>query len=1028
MFKKILFVFCCMLACSAGLYAQEKFTVEGQVLDSASNEPFPGATVVVKNMPSLGTVTDGKGQFKLSVAKYDIILVTAMGFAEKEYRITGGGRVLIKLSQKLSDVDEVVVVGYATQKKATMVGAVTTVPVSALRTPTASLVNGLAGNAAGVIAMQRTGEPGRNASQFWIRGIGTFGANQSALVLVDGIERGSINEIDPDDIESFSILKDASATAVYGVRGANGVVLINTKRGKAGKPSINFRVERGTLQPSRLQNYVGAYDYARLANEAREVRGMNPVYNREEMEIIKYGLDPDIYPDVDWRALTIKDHTSNLMARASIGGGGNTARYYLSGSYYNEEGLYKFDNLNNYNSNVNYKKYTFRSNVDVDVTPTMLINIGVGGNIAQQNRPGIASDFIWGSMGTLTPLTVPLQYSSGQMASYGMNNQANPYVLLTKTGFITDWQNTIESSLKLTQELPFITPGLKVHILYSFDSYNVHNINRVKFPELYLAQRQRDPETGALMLQKKTESTPMSFSKLAYGTRSQYLEAALNYYRVFNKDHSVSGLLLFNRRDKVDNQAVTDVTSIPYRAMGTSGRVTYGYKSRYLMEANFGYNGSENFEIGNQYGFFPSIAAGWVLSEEPFIKKILPDLRQLKLRASYGLVGNDQIGGGKRFPYMTFVNTGAPGYSFGDYGNNYFPGIREGELGADNLGWEVDHKLNFGVDFNWADRVTVQADLFRSKRTGIFMLRTTLPDVVGNTTAPWGNVGAMKNAGFDMSASYTHQFNKTIVTLRGNFTYTHNEILEYDEPKPRFPYQGLKGFPYGQLKGYKALGLFKDSADIMSSPVQTFGEVRPGDIKYRDVNGDGLINDDDKVPIGTSTVPQVVYGFGAEVRYGDFDLAFRFQGASKSDFFYAGYGMFPFVGGETGNVLDIVNDPANRWTPDWYSGGGKGSPSTENPDARFPRMTYGNSTNNSQASTFWLANAKYIRLKEMQIGYTVPPSWLRRLKVKTLRVYATGFNLLVWDNVKLWDPELAGSGGLAYPIQKTVSFGIDLRF
>lgn len=1004
------------------LKAQEKQLAKGVVVDTLNN-PIPGVSIIVKNKTGSGTATNKNGEFQLELNENDYLVFSSVGFDKQEIMFEGSPLHIILKEADDSNLDEVVVVGFGTQRKITTVGAVTTIKPEQLRTPTSSITNALGGQVAGVITQQTSGEPGYNNSQFWIRGINTFGASSGALVLVDGIERGSINDISPDDIESFTILKDASATAVYGVRGANGVVLITTKRGKQGKPTFNSRLERGYLSPTRLQEFGEAYDYANLANEALTIRDRTPLYSSEELDIIKYGLDTDIYPNVNWRDYVMRNNTHNTNLNISTSGGGETARYYISGAYYNEAGLYKFDDLNKYNTNVNLSRYSFRSNVDVDVTKSTVVQLGVGGYISNVNFPGVGASDIWGSLANLTPITVPPKYSSGEMASYGTGNSANPFVLLTQTGFITNWTNRVESNLRVNQDLTSILKGLKAHVLYSFDANNFHNINRTKFPELWRASRERDRH-GDLQLRKVTEQSPLAFSKSAYGDRKSYLEAAINYSNSFG-DHDVTGLILYNQSDLLNSNAGDEISSIPYRMQGIAGRSTYSYKSKYLFEVNFGYNGSENFEKKSQYGFFPSFGAGWVLSEERLLKENLPFINLLKIRGSWGEVGNDKIGDDKRFPYITFVDLAAGGGGvFGDYANNSFPGLAEGDLGADNLTWEVANKTNIGIDIElFNSKFTTTIDIFKERRSGIFMQRTTLPDIVGVTTNPWGNVGVMANKGVDASFAYKREFGELYLTLRGNLTWNKGEIIDFDEPEARFPYHGTKGTRYGQLRGLIALGLFKDEQDIASSP-QHFGEVLPGDIKYKDVNADGKIDDDDIAPIGKSSVPGLIYGFGTEMSWRAFSFAFRFQGAGEANFFLGGPGMYPFVGGEIGNVLTIVNDPGNRWTPAWYSG----DPATENPNAKFPRLDYGNNLNNNRNSTFWLADAQYLRLKEVQFGYTLPKDFTTKFKLNHVRLYATGFNLFVWDKIKLWDPEQASGNGTKYPISRTFNFGVEVRF
>jgi len=992
--------------------------ITGTVEDKSG--PIIGASVILKDNPGVGQTTDVKGKFSIKAGNTDVLVISYVGYETKELIVGSEQTVKIVLTDKSTSLEETVVVGKGTQRKVSVIGAISTIDVKDLKLPTSSITNALAGNIAGIVAVQRSGEPGKNVSDFWIRGISTFGANSGALILVDGIER-SMNEIDPEDIESFSILKDASATAVYGVRGANGVVMITTKRGKAGKVNISVKAETSVSYSQRMPQYVDSYNYAKLANEARVVRGESPIYNKEELSIIKYGLDPDIYPNVNWQKEVLQPYTQNYRAGLNISGGGEAARYYISGGYYNETGMYKQDALNKYNTNVDYSRYNFRSNVDVNITPTTVVELGVGGWVVSQNKPGSSTDNIWGSMATLTSLSVPVMYSNGLTPSFGKGNFTNPSALLTKTGFSEQWENKIETNITVKQDFAFLLKGLSMYGRYSFDGYNWNRYNRFLLPELYRSERTRNAD-GKLVYQKVQEATPVSFSREGAGDRRTYGELALNYSGLFGK-HRIGGLLLYNIQEYASSTATDEISSIPYRNQGLSGRGTYSYADKYFVELNFGYNGSENFEKGSQYGFFPAYAFGWLISNEEFWKSIEPTINLLKLKFTQGFVGNDKLSD-TRFPYRTYVSA-SNGYYFGDFSSAGGAGIAESVIGSQYLTWETSKKINIGLELGLFNRFKLSIDFFNDERSGIFMKRTTLPETVGITTPPWGNVGRMLNKGFDGTIEYTDKIGKLIYTLRGNATFSRNKIIDYDEPKPKFPYQTNEGYKFGQQRGYIALGLFKDQKDVAMSPTQDLGgTVQPGDIKYKDVNGDGVINSYDIVPIGYSDIPELTYGFGLSMNYKDFDLSMLFQGTGNSTFFYGGYGMQPFFGGETGNVLTIVANQKNRWTPASYSG----NINTENPNAMFPRLSYGENKNNSVNSTFWQANGKYLRFKNLEVGYTLPKNSLKSFKVSSCRLYLSGFNLFVWDLVKLWDPELANGNGTSYPIQTTFNLGLNIKF
>lgn len=1009
------------------LAAQTKIDIKGVVTDS-KNEVQIGVNVYPKTDPSTGVVTDPDGQYSISVKPGTVLIFSYLGYETQEVKVGKGANQIINvvLEESSQQLEEVSVVGYSTQRKVSVVGSIASIKPAELKTGgVTSVSNMLAGRVAGLVGIQKSGEPGNDVSEFWIRGISTFGANSSALILIDGIDRGSssLNELAPEDIESFSILKDATATAVYGARGANGVVLINTKRGQEGKISINANVKTMIETLPRLPNYLRAYDYATLANEARLVRGDKSVYSPETFDIIKYHMDPDLYPDVNWQDEILKKRTLGVQANVNIAGGSKLARYYMSAFYRTNDAIYQQTGMERYHSNVRRNQYTFRSNIDVDVTKTTLVSLLMSAKIVEMNRPGLGTtDDIWGAQANLTPLTVPVIYSNGQLPAYGKGDQTSPSVLLNETGFLTDRDNSIESLLKIEQNLNFITEGLKVTGSISFDNFNNHLTSRTKMPDLYKAT-DRNWNTGELMTLKTVVAEPLKFSSSSYGIRTIYVEGKLEYNRLFAEKHRAGALFLYNQKDYQRTDSDTELSSIPRRNQGLAGRLTYSYDDVYFVEGNFGYNGSENFPKGERFGFFPSGALGWVISNYSAVKKAFPFLNTLKLRYSYGLVGNDQISDTVRFPYLTTVNVSAPGYLFGDQGQTSYGGVTDDVLGSTGLVWEKAIKQNYGIDIKLWNALDITVDAFIDKRNNIFMQRATLPGTLGVGTKPWGNVGKMKSWGADGTASYSHQFGDLFMEVRGNFTLTRDKILDYDEVPARYPYLAKKGTSNGVTRGLIALGLFKDEDDVKNSPTQ-FGKVLPGDIKYQDVNGDGRIDDYDIVPIGNSHIPKLQYGFATSLNWKGFDFSIFFRGTAKADYFMGGKGYYPFSGGVTGNVLSIVNDPANRWTPAWYSG----DPATENPNARFPRLTYGENSNNNRESTFWLADASYLRLKTVEIGYTFPRKWLNRMNMSNLRLSVIGDNLHVWDHVKLWDPEQASSNGAVYPLTRSYSMVLQVSF
>lgn len=1032
---KKLILFGGLLLFAMNLLAQKEVTVTGVVTDE-KGETLIGVNVVVKNQPGFGVVTGIDGDYKIKTGAQEVLVFSFIGYDKQEIPITGRTKINVTMKPSTTSLDEVTVVGAGVQRKVSVLGAVTTVNVETMKMPTSNLSNALAGNVAGIIAMQKSGEPGENGSTFWIRGKSTFGANDGALVLVDGIER-NFNEVNAEDIESFSVLKDASATAIYGQRGANGVIIITTKRGQEGKVRINFKAEYGNQHPTRMPKYVDGVRYGELVNEARISSDMDPMYTGEEMDIIRYGLDPDLYPNVDWQEEVLKKSTSNYRAMLNISGGGSTARYYISGGYYSEDGMYKTDALNRYKTNAKYKRYNFRSNVDVNLTKSTILELGVGGWIVDQNKPGSSSDDIWGSLSRLTATTVPIRYSTGEWATYGLGNTMNPYVLLTQTGYKTKWENKLETNLGLKQELDFITKGLKFYGRFSYDAWNYHETSRLRQPDLYKAERLRDRD-GNLVLRKKGDKSPMAQTTISKGDRRYYGELNLNYDRVFAEKHRVGGLLFFYMQSKTaafnaGGELDNVFAAVPKRNVALSGRATYAYDDRYFAEINFGYTGSENFEKGKRFGFFPAVAAGWMISNEKFVKDNISWLNLLKVRYSYGEVGNDVLPQrdekDQRFPYISTIGTGGD-YSFGDQGVNNKVGIRINRFGTSGLTWEVAKKHNLGIDLGLFDNFTMTVDFFRDNRTKIFMERGHIPYTVGLDVAdkylrPWANVGQMVNKGVDGTMAYTRQFGEVTLTVRGNMTYSKTEVIDYDEAANAKYYQMTKGYRWGQRRGLVAVGLFKDQYEIEHSPVQDFGTVlRPGDIKYKDVNGDGKINDDDKVPIGYTDTPGLIYGLGASAQWKGFDLSVLFQGSGNNSFFINGSGVYPFIDGESGNILKQVSNDGDRWIPREISG----TAETERQDAVFPRLSYGKNENNFKESTFWLRNARYLRLKNVELGYTLPNTLTRKWLMENVRFYFVGYNLACWDKFKWWDPEINSSDGAKYPLQRNLTVGVTLNF
>ncbi|CUN76587.1 SusC/RagA family TonB-linked outer membrane protein [Bacteroides finegoldii] len=1034
--RVIVFLLCFLtIACQAFAQGEQSFTLTGTVFDEF-NEPVPGANVYVKNKPGVGVTTDIDGKYHLKVSIYDIIVVSFLGYENFEQRLTKKlDDLKVTLKPSTEHLDEVVVVGMGTQRKVSVAGAITTMEPAQLEVPATNIVNTLAGRVAGVIGVQSSGEPGKNISEFWVRGIGTFGASSGALVLIDGLE-GDLSQVDAADVESFSVLKDAAATAVYGSRGANGVVLVTTKRGLESKLKITGRANLTISHLKRLPDYVDGAQYAELANEAAVASNMSPIYNSTEMDIIRYGLDPDLYPNIDWQDVILNPNSFQQTYYVSAQGGSSVARYFASLGMSQESSAYKAADDSKYNKGVGYNTYNYRLNLDVNLTKTTKVYVGATGYMSVNNYPSMGkkydgsslTDWLWSSQAKTTPLSYPLRYSDGKLPASAEGDDISPYVLLNYTGS-TKVQNTRNLvTVGVTQDLGMLTKGLTAKIQGSWDNQSRLGESRYKMPSLWMATGRNNQ--GELLMSQRVNEVSVDYSNLAWTWRKLYFEANVNYDRAFG-DHRLGGLLFYYLEDTQESGADSSMNAIPKRYQSLSGRFTYGFKDTYFLDLNFGLNGSENFEPGKQYGFFPAAALAWVPTSYEFIQDKLPWMNFFKLRFSYGTVGNDRISN-RRFPYLTLIKENSIESDKNSWGGTEGT-LTESQVGANNLVWEKAKKLDLGMDMHlFDDKLTLTLDYFNDKREAIFQERTQIPSYVGLIQMPYGNVGSMKSWGADGNFEFFQKLGKDAhVTLRGNFTLSKNKILNWEEANQPYPYLEKNGYANNVQRGFISLGLFKDQQDVDMSPEQ-FGKVRPGDIKYKDVNGDGKITNDDQVPLfAYSGVPQLMYGFGAEFNYKNWTLNVLFKGTGRNKFLYGGMlsdrfdGYIPFNNGAKGNVLTIAYDQNNRWTSAEYSG----NPTTENPNARFPRLYYGKNENNTKPSTFWLGDARYLRLQELSLSYNMKvPALQRVLGIQSMDIRLMCENLAVWDSVDLFDPEQATACGQSYPLPARYSLQLYLNF
>lgn len=1014
--------------------------VTGTVTDE-NGEPLIGVSVMPKDEAGLGAITNVDGVYKIKIPAYTRLVFNYIGMEQQEVLIKEQTTANVKMKTKEDNViDEVVVTGTGSQKKLTLTGAVTTVDPELLRTPTASLSNSFAGVVPGVFARQTTGNPGDNVSEFWIRGVSTFGAGASALVLVDGFER-DLNDINPEDIETFSVLKDASTTAIYGSRGANGVLLITTKRGRDGKTRINGKVEYSYSTRTKTPEFVDGSTYARMMNEALESRNMSPAYSADDLYLLDNQLDPEIFPNVNWMDLLLKDGAPTFRANVDVNGGGANARYFASVSYVEEGGMYNSDSaLKDYKTNANYHRWNYRMNFDLNITKTTLLKIGVAGALEKQNQPGSIYDEVWTSLMGYNAIATPVKYKNGRWGSQGSGNHNNPWVLVTQYGYNEIWKNTINTTAELTQDFGFITPGLSAIVRYGYDIYTDNGNKHWKAPEGWQAERLRD-SNGELVFTKKVDEQLMISNPYSNGQKKEFFEAEIHYARNFGL-HQVGAILKYtqdgttnnSQNDYVDKKSddpieqmnidfQRTIQGIDRRHQGLAGRFTYGYANRYFIDFNFGYNGSENFAKHNRFGFFPAYSAAWNLGEEPWIRKAAPWIDMFKIRYSYGKVGNDYLS--TRFPFQgRFMTDDNDRYIFGDFGTpNYtYNGISYLMLANKDITWEVARKHDIGIDFYlFGNKFSGTIDYFRETRDGIFMTRNYLPQIIGvsNSQQPSANIGKVRSTGVDGNIAYTEKIGQVNLTVRGNFTYSKSKILEYDEQYSHYAYSRNSGFRVDQARGLIALGLFKDYDDIRYSPDQSAlkgdFEIAPGDIKYKDVNGDGKINDNDIVPIGSTTKPNLIYGFGISAQWKGFDFNVLFQGVGESSFFINGFTVYPFSEGSWGNILtDVVG---NYWSL------GK----NEDIHAKYPRLTYGNNSNNNRASTYWLRDGSYLRLKNLEIGYTLPKAFVSSMHIQNVRFYFMATNLLTFSEFDLWDPELGSSNGQQYPLSRTFTLGMTIN-
>ncbi|RGS58078.1 SusC/RagA family TonB-linked outer membrane protein [Bacteroides xylanisolvens] len=1022
---------------------QNKRKISGRVTD-IKGEPLIGVNVTVDGDAN-GSITNMDGLYEIFVTKKSVVLkFTYIGFKTSEIRTNASTNIYdVTLEEQVNELEETVIVGYGTQRKISNIGAQSSMKMEDIKTPSASLTTTLAGRLAGVVAVQRTGEPGKDAADIWIRGISTPNTS-SPLVLVDGVER-SFNDIDPEDIESLTTLKDASATAVYGVRGANGVILIKTKPGKVGKPTVSADYYESFTRFTKMVDLADGITYMNAANEAMRNDGIATKYTEDQIRNTIAGKDPYLYPNVDWLKEIFNDWGHNRRVNVNVRGGSEKVAYYASVSYFNETGMTVTDkNIDTYDSKMKYSRYNFTTNLNIDVTPTTKVEIGAQGYLGEGNYPAISSADLYNAAMSISPVEYPkMFFVNGEAYVPGTstnNNFNNPYSQATRRGYDNLTKNQIYSNLRVTQNLDMLTKGLKLTAMYAFDVYNEIHVHQDRAESTYNFLDTSVPYdmNGQPILQRIYEgSNVLSYKQETSGNKKTYLEASLNYDRTFNDDHRVSALFLFNQQSKLLYPKGTLEDAIPYRMMGIAGRATYSWKDRYFAEFNIGYNGAENFSPKHRFGTFPAFGVGWVVSNEKFWQPLSKAVSFLKIRYTDGKVGNSEVSD-RRFMYLDQMKeNGDYGYKFGPNGTKW-SGYETVNMAVDLI-WEESRKQDLGIDLKlFNDNLSIVFDLFKERRENILLKREhSIPSFLGyNTSAPYGNIGIIENKGFDGTIEYNKRINKDwVIALRGNVTFNKDKWIQGELPEQKYEWMNQYGRNINGAKGYVAEGLFTQAeiddmarweslsaANKAITPkpfASQFGTVKAGDIKYKDLNNDGQIDAYDQTYISRGDVPTTVYGFGFTVGWKDLSVGMMFQGVAGAERVLNGSSINPFNGGGgSGNLYSNIDD---RWTE-------------ENPDqnAFYPRLSYGSETtssiNNFQKSTWWVRNMNFLRLKTLQLSYNLPKPWVNKVHLKNAAVYVMGTNLFTLSRFKLWDPELNTDNGASYPNTTSYSVGINFTF
>lgn len=1030
---------------------QSSFTITGEVVD-ANNEPLPGVTIRLSDS-SGGIITDMDGKFALSVPSSRSVLVFSyIGFRTQEVTVGNTRTLHIMMTEFTSELDEVVVVGYGVQKKASVTGAISSVSTKELKqAPSSNFIGTLAGRLPGLTTIQGSGQPGKESFDIYLRGVSTPNSDgQKPLILVDGVPRDNLALIDPNEVESISILKDASATAVFGVRGANGVILVTSKRGISGKPQINVSGEWGFQSYTRRLRTVNSWEHAEMRNQA--IRNNDPLAGLQftDDEIRKYrdGSDPYTYPNHDWWGEYMKDYAPQTRANLNITGGTERVNYFINAGYLHQSGMLKTESKSKLGYDPQHKldRFNFRSNLDIKITNWIKSTVDIAGYIDRVNAPGGENSNRGGITHIMASVFAIPPYMPGPLTAEGYGARAgeviafsttdnNPtYGSLNRSGYVKEDNSRLNTTVALDFDLKAITEGLSTKVMVSFDSESRSRIDaNIGYDRYdYFFDEIVDPVTGEknkkLRLAVRNGVTnvyTMNMSKrnnFAYKMNFQWL---LNYNRLFADKHRVTGMILAQRDNNERLEGGSELL-LPYNVISLAGRVTYGYHDTYLAEVNVGYNGSEQFHKDKRYGFFPSGSIGWVVSNEPFMES-QQVANHLKLRASYGLVGNDRISAAdNRFLYLDNINVGGGGWSpsLGD-GKR----VNESLLGNPDLTWEKSYKQNYGIDLTVFNDFQFTGDLYYEKRKDILLTRGTVPSLQGlpSSAVPRANMGEVKNRGYELELTYTKPIGKDwLIMAKGSYNYNKNKIIAMDEAANDASYayrNRVEGYSIGQTWGYEidwnspGKGYFVTQEEIDDYALYNGTQPKPGDFVYKDLNEDGIIDEKDLAPIKYSFVPRESYSFSFSVTYKGFDISALFQGVGKTSRYYAGWGIFETAGGNDGS--NYYPQHRHAWTIERHNSGEK---------IVTPRLSPPSAPGSSlRENDFFIMDRSYTRLKNAEIGYTIPKSLAQKVGLEKLRVYVNGQNLILWDNFRFrhFDPEQRDPVNVL-PITRLINLGVNI--